>query len=375
MAQFSILDLWVLLLLVLVVRGWARVIRNLWRGEPILSWQTRRAIPWGLIDLVALFCLIVMITIGLSAFSKHVLHLSMSPAEDADLNIDPVALNIMTLSYLIWLPLAIATLVLFRGANASDFGFDRRHIVGDLILGGKTFCMLAPLVFGLQGLLVALGWESHHPIIDSMRTSMRTSMLLAGGIAAVIAAPLFEEFVFRLLFQGWLENVTAVAATVFSRPRSDEESALGQSPPGRMETVWYWAFIGPSAGDDLQVEERKKNHPSDEQPVTAEVLRLEDSLDNPYSSPEETDTASATPPSVQSLQLPAPWSYIPILISTTVFALLHYGHGPDWIPLLVLAAGLGYVYQRTHRILPCIVVHFLLNAISYGMLLLQVAMQ
>jgi membrane protease YdiL (CAAX protease family) len=37
---------------------------------------------------------------------------------------------------------------------------------------------------------------------------------------------------------------------------------------------------------------------------------------------------------------------------------------PDPIPLFVLALGLGYLYRQTHRILPCIVVHLLLNACS-----------
>jgi hypothetical protein len=40
--------------------------------------------------------------------------------------------------------------------------------------------------------------------------------------------------------------------------------------------------------------------------------------------------------------------------------------------LFFLALGLGYVYRQTHRILPGIVVHFLLNACSMGMFLVDV---
>ena len=58
--------------------------------------------------------------------------------------------------------------------------------------------------------------------------------------------------------------------------------------------------------------------------------------------------------------------------SALIFAVLHLSHGPDWVPLFVLALGLGYVYRQTHRILPCIVVHFLLNACSMGMFLVDV---
>ena len=61
----------------------------------------------------------------------------------------------------------------------------------------------------------------------------------------------------------------------------------------------------------------------------------------------------------------------PILASAAIFALMHHQHGPDPIPLFLFAMGLGYLYQRTHRILPSIVVHFLLNATSVAVLMLD----
>jgi membrane protease YdiL (CAAX protease family) len=51
---------------------------------------------------------------------------------------------------------------------------------------------------------------------------------------------------------------------------------------------------------------------------------------------------------------------------------MHWSHGPDWIPLTVLAFGLGYLYQRTHRILPSLVVHLLLNSFTLLALTLEV---
>ena len=63
-----------------------------------------------------------------------------------------------------------------------------------------------------------------------------------------------------------------------------------------------------------------------------------------------------------------PRGTVPIAISSTLFALLHLGHGFDPVPLWVLAVGLGLIYQRTHRILPCVVLHMVFNAFGLAML-------
>jgi membrane protease YdiL (CAAX protease family) len=60
---------------------------------------------------------------------------------------------------------------------------------------------------------------------------------------------------------------------------------------------------------------------------------------------------------------------LPVGVSSLLFALVHLGHGPDPIPLFVLALILGYLYQQTHRLWPCIVLHMCLNAASLAMLL------
>ncbi len=62
----------------------------------------------------------------------------------------------------------------------------------------------------------------------------------------------------------------------------------------------------------------------------------------------------------------------PILVSSAIFALLHFNGGPDPVPLFFLALVLGYIYQRSHSIVPCIVLHMSLNALSLGLLLLGI---
>jgi membrane protease YdiL (CAAX protease family) len=59
-----------------------------------------------------------------------------------------------------------------------------------------------------------------------------------------------------------------------------------------------------------------------------------------------------------------PYGWLPIGISSLLFAFAHIGYGPEPVPLLLLALVLGYVYQRTHRIVPCMVTHALFNGTS-----------
>jgi membrane protease YdiL (CAAX protease family) len=56
--------------------------------------------------------------------------------------------------------------------------------------------------------------------------------------------------------------------------------------------------------------------------------------------------------------------WAPILVSSALFALMHVNHGPAAVPLFLYALMLGYLYFRTHRLLPSIVAHAALNAFS-----------
>ena len=62
----------------------------------------------------------------------------------------------------------------------------------------------------------------------------------------------------------------------------------------------------------------------------------------------------------------------PVTVSATLFALMHLGHGPDPVPLFFFALGVGLLYQRTHRIMPSLIVHLLLNLFTLIMLILMI---
>jgi len=81
----------------------------------------------------------------------------------------------------------------------------------------------------------------------------------------------------------------------------------------------------------------------------------------------------------ESAAPPSGWvaNALPILLSATLFAVSHLRFldgkvQPDPLPLFVLAVGLGYVYRRTHRLLPIVLIHAGLNLISTLMVVIQV---
>jgi hypothetical protein len=88
--------------------------------------------------------------------------------------------------------------------------------------------------------------------------------------------------------------------------------------------------------------------------------------DNYPGPPGQTASSEALPPIEAPMHDPPGWPYgwLPILGSSLLFSLAHFGYGTDPVPIFVLALILGYVYRRTHRIVPCIVMHALFNLVT-----------
>ena len=59
-----------------------------------------------------------------------------------------------------------------------------------------------------------------------------------------------------------------------------------------------------------------------------------------------------------------PRSYLPIVIASAIFALMHLGQGAAPIPLFFLSLGLGYLYRQTGNITAPLVVHMALNSLT-----------
>ena len=337
----------IFLFLMASVWAWWGALSRLSQRQVLLEYEPRRAAPWGFLDLLIAFfllltCLSCTSWLLANKFGVDVrINLAELPADARGAVILGAALYTLT-TFL----LSVTAVRLRTGATLTDFGIDLAHVRADLWLGVIAFVMLAPVVYGIQMVLVQLV-ESKHPLVELLREHPDPKFFLVSVVAAVIVAPLAEEYFFRVLLQGWLQRAVTTRGSL-------TEILLGgrtTSPPGEHPA---------EVREDLPLEN------SEPVPLKQASVYAED---NPYQAPHAGRSDAEPISDPRTKPAGARWA---IFVPAVLFALAHATHGPDPIPLFVLAVGLGYLYQQTHRILPCIVVHLLLNASSLAVLWLVV---
>ena len=190
-------------------------------------------------------------------------------------------------------------------------------------------------------LINAIDSDTKHPLVEQLQADPSPAMLVLGFAMAVIAAPLFEEFTFRLLLQGWLEKLEdEVIGYEATRRATEEEQFAVEMEGGELS-----GFAEPTGtgeeGDGATV-------------------AFDDDVD-----------ANSSERPLRGLLPMLPHGWTPILISGTLFGLAHVGHGVAPVALVLFGIVLGYVYQRTHRLLPSIAAHMTFNAYSMLLLWLQ----
>ncbi|NOY42705.1 MAG: CPBP family intramembrane metalloprotease [Planctomycetes bacterium] len=301
-------------------------------GKLLLPYEPRQRVPWGIVAIIVpLYC---VLNPFIQAFTANATaEVEVVPA---DFIFDRLAEAVVLVGFVF---AAMPWLAVVCGATLRDLGLPSSSQQLGRDIGIGVFACIASLlpIYAVQFVLtVVLQPEQEHPLIKQLIEHQSTSMLLVSAVVAVIAAPLFEEFTFRLLLQGWLER------------REDE-------------------LLG------IQETERQPALPVERQDEAATQLATssdpEDSFPLPGFTAEAADAPAVQGPGMLP-GLPHGWS--PVLISGLAFGLAHFGHGVAPIPLFLFGIVLGYLYQRTHRLAPCITAHALFNAYTMIVLWMQI---
>jgi membrane protease YdiL (CAAX protease family) len=325
-----------------VVRIWTAVFLRWWRGGPIVEREQVRDVPWGLLDLIVALAFLFLFSILALAAVQIAFGVNVdTPQETRPLAFHSWKIAAAALASLATLVSTCLWIKLRLSSSWRDLGFSCAVAGRDIRLGVMAFLAVAPPTYALQYLLV---WyfqpDVQHPLIELLKEHRAPSLIVVSVFSAVLVAPLVEEFLFRGLLQGWLEKLARHAVSARTLLFGDaNDSGLAAASAGAASAA----------------------APQDAELPTA----------NPYCSPRPYTDEQEQGESSDSYIADPVARYLPILASSLLFALMHMSHGPDWVPLFFLALALGYLYQQTHRLLPCITVHFLLNACSMTMLLLE----
>jgi len=367
----SIIGVIFIVLIWMAVGAWSKF-RNLRSaGLPLEEFRARAPVPWGLIDLFV----VAVIYVGLQSLA---LTLSLGSGigaegvEELDLNEQLPLMVAFSVASLLTLVAGLIFVGRRTGATLEDFGLSPSQWSSDTRTGVTMFSLLIVPIFALQWVLQLFSSEPSHPLVKMLMESSTPAFFLVSAFVAVIVAPLVEEFLFRVLLQGWLENLTII----YNRDghvlddKARQRLIVGGRRPAEESELAQW-------------EEPAQSVEMADEPTESTPQYIETADVNPYlaaaalesGNEANENTVAADELRRQGLGGPIRPSWWPIVVSAIVFALAHFGHGTDPIPLFFFALGLGWLYQRTHRMWPSVLVHMMLNGLSMVQLFLYLQIE
>lgn len=188
-----------LLLLAGSISAWWLIAWKIWNRQPIVEFSPRLRAPWRGFDVLVL---------AITYLFSEALAVGVARGvggEETDAFITAfMGLQIGT--HVAWFGFAVAYL-LTRGAYLDDLGWDTSRLASDVRSGLLLFLAAVLPVFGVQWFFTQfMDIPSKHPLLELTKESPTLGIMVLITVAAVGVAPWFEEFVFRVVLQGWLES-------------------------------------------------------------------------------------------------------------------------------------------------------------------------
>jgi membrane protease YdiL (CAAX protease family) len=177
---------------------WMAAIRRLLERHPLVEYEGRLRVSWKAYDLVWLIMAWPILEVA-------ALRIVVGKVDLAQQGLSMASLAAVTAGHFLWVVIAVAYLM-GRGVRPIELGFDASRLGYDVRLGLLTFLAAAPIVYGVQ-ILVSQFWTPQvHPLAKLVTERPAGALLAVATLSAVLVAPLAEELLFRVLFQGWLER-------------------------------------------------------------------------------------------------------------------------------------------------------------------------
>lgn len=271
---------------------------------PLICRENQSPVPWNLLDVLVVIAFQFVFVVGLQVIYALAKGLNVAELGEATASSKIEIAMCGSIGMFIATVVGLAYLKFAGPASASDLGICLKRIRFDCFLGVIAFlAVIAPVLFLQVALEQMFPQAQKHPFIQLVQEQNGFFYFTMIFVMAVVFAPIVEEFLFRVVIQGWVERL--MTATAIHRDSMTE-------PYSRIDRMV----------------------------VMMDRSRLSDRI------------------------LSGGRAWLPIIISAGLFAAAHIGHGTAPIPLFFLAIALGYVYQRTHRLWPSLVTHMLVNLLA-----------
>jgi membrane protease YdiL (CAAX protease family) len=319
--------------------GWV-VLASLWGNGArfVPQPETRTEARWGLLDLIAVLFLIFLAQLLGLGLAKLLGIGDLSAATGAG-KLD-IRVNAWVLSFHL-LAMLLSTLWICARCRVgfSQVGWSMHRMGKDVALGLAATILFVPPIYVLMFALTS--WLQHdydHPIFEMVGNDLWLLGLAAW--MAVGVAPITEEYLFRVLLQGYLEAMA-------KQPLTAREVFLGRSmtaPPENASTTMPSSTLS------------KADATWNENPYQSTMVIAMEADAAPINS----EADGIMPDAKESPVVP----WWPVIVTGILFGLAHFDFGVSWIPLVLMGWVLGWLYRMTHRIWPSLIVHVLLNSIS-----------
>ncbi|MBM4067583.1 MAG: CPBP family intramembrane metalloprotease [Planctomycetes bacterium] len=245
---------------------------------------------------------------------------------------------------LLAMPMIVAVIVtglhLSSGTRPAQVGLSPVRLDANACVGCLGFLLLSPLVWGIHVAVTQLMEPRGHAFEKILEEAVPVEWALV-FFEAIIAAPIYEELVFRGVLQGWLSR-----------------AARG----GHFAVAMITLVVGQMAMLNFLLDAKEDAPFPGWEPMSfACVLGVGYLLASYRAFRPKAGLPAETPEH----------PHLAIWGTSALFAVVHGSAWPAPIPLFFLSLGLGWMAQRTHSLIGPILCHALFNGISCLTLLLK----
>lgn len=328
----SLAEITALAVMVGGITVWLIIFRRVLQRRPLVPFEPRRPVPWNGLDVLAVLLGYVCLGAGLALTAHLLLGWSFTNHERLRPDTEQIVVSDDQ-------PSETAT---EDAPGASDKEQPEKSDDGE----------------------DKLDLERAHPVVVLLSADSSPSTFLLCLFAVVILAPLAEEFFFRLLLQGYFEKVDFRC-----RRRWRYSGRLVGLLPILSSSLLFAALHARQPEDPMPVEQLVQLFTIDsltKMLLVAGAIAYLKLLRG--ASWEDLGLRLDTFWKDLGLALSAFLAVIvPIYVVQEGLGRLLPDTVPDPIPLFFFALALGYLYFRTHRLLPVILLHLVFNATALGM--------